>query len=315
VLRLSPFRLMYTAFVGMAASLVYGLLSTWAINIIEGGSAATNFWVAYSRTFNTLIATGLAFGTALIVFASQNVIPDVIGENFSADELAPEYFKYRRRFRNVVRSMTFSASFAVLAFWVFQACQFPQSGLAEALMLIPTCAQWALGVYVGRKLFYAAMMLRSLLSIKVCRNLFRDRALDDINTYVHIAAMLTLICSYVHVRGCYYAPFAYQSVLGEGAKAFWVLIAFVGAPVLLVFNFYPRAVLNKLYSDSIDFELSSLHPILHDERLSAFEKRFYLVQFDRMARGELRHSLQLTLTDLPIGITILFMVLEPMLKG
>jgi hypothetical protein len=85
--------------------------------------------------------------------------------------------------------------------------------------------------------------------------------------------------------------------------------------VLLVFNFYPRTVLKKLYSDSIDFELSRLQPILHDERLSAFEKRLYLIQFDRMARSELRHRLQLTLTDLPIGITILFMVLEPVLKA
>jgi hypothetical protein len=306
---------MYTAFVGMAVSLLYGLSGTWTIRVVEGDAAATNFWVAYSRSFNTLVATGLALGTALIVYGSQEVIPEVIGRTFRADELPAGYFEYRRRFGSMVRSMTFSATFVVAAFWVFQACQFPQTGLAEALMLIPTCAQWGLGVYVGRKLFYAAMMLRSLLAVKVCKNLFKERALDDINTYVHIAATLTLICSYVHVHSGYYAPFMYHGILGEGAKAFWVLIAFVGAPVLLVFNFYPRVVLNKLYSDSIDVELCTLQPILQDERLSAFEKRLYLIQFDRMARSELRNSLQLTLTDLPIGITILFMVLEPVFKG
>lgn len=314
MLRLSPFRLMYTAFLGMGVSLLYGLGGTWGIDLLEGREAATSFWVAYSRTFNTLIATGLALGTALIVFSSQELISNVIGKTFLSYELPDEYFEYRRRFRSIVRSMTFSASFVVAAFLVFRACRFPQSGLAEALMLIPTCAQWGLGVYVGRKLFYAAMMLRSLLRVKISRNIFKNRELDEINTYVHVAATLTLICSYAHVRSCYYAPFDYSGILGEGARAFWVLIAFVGAPVLLVFNFYPRAVLNKLYSDSVDVALAELEPKLHDERLTPFEKRFYVIQFDRMARSELRNSLQLTLTDLPIGITILFIVLEPAFK-
>jgi hypothetical protein len=69
-----------------------------------------------------------------------------------------------------------------------------------------------------------------------------------------------------------------------------------------------------LYSQSIDCEIKTLRQALQNERLSAFEKRSYLIAFDKMSRDELRYSLQLTLTDLPIGITILIMVLQPLLR-
>jgi len=39
-----------------------------------------------------------------------------------------------------------------------------------------------------------------------------------------------------------------------------------------------------------------------------------LIEFDKMSRDELRYSLQLALTDLPIGITILYMLLQPLIK-
>jgi hypothetical protein len=54
---------------------------------------------------------------------------------------------------------------------------------------------------------------------------------------------------------------------------------------------------------------------MKDEKLSDYEKRSYLLEFDKMSRDELRYNLQLTLSDLPIGITILIMVLEPIIKG
>jgi len=73
-------------------------------------------------------------------------------------------------------------------------------------------------------------------------------------------------------------------------------------------------VLRKLYGQSIDAEIKKLKGKLQNEELSPYEKRIYLIEFNKMSRDELRYSLQLTLSDLPIGITILIMVLEPLLK-
>jgi hypothetical protein len=53
---------------------------------------------------------------------------------------------------------------------------------------------------------------------------------------------------------------------------------------------------------------------MKSDSISEFEKRSYLLEFEKMSREELRYSLQLTLSDLPIGITVLVMALESLLR-
>ncbi len=270
--------------------------------------------MTYTTSFKTLFSFGLIFGTAIIVFRSQNVIPETIEAAFDNAHLSKtKYFLYKKRFQSPRRSITFSADFTVVAFVIFSYCEFPLSKLTEAIMIVAACAQYAPGVYVGRKLFYAGMMLHSLLATRVTRNLFRERELDEINSYVHVVSTLTVIFVYIHVVGYYGGPFLYGSFLGQSIKSLLILPAIIATPVLLIFTFYPRAVLRKLYSQSIDCEIESLRQVLHNEKLTSFEKRSYLIEFDKMSRDELRYSLQFTLSDLPIGITILIMVLQPLM--
>lgn len=309
---------MNTIFLGMALSFGYGLLSSVLIYYMDGRSESQRFLIAYTISFKTLISFGLILGTALVVFRSQDVIPETIEKAFVTDDdktlLHNEnYILYKKRFADWRRSMTFAAEFAVVGFAIFSYCQFPLYGLAEALMIIPACIQYALGVYVGRKLFYAGMMLHSLLGVEVSRNLFKRRELDDINTYVHIVSTLTIIFGYVHLVGYSRGPFLYPGPLGESIKILLMLPAFIATPVLLIFNFYPRAVLRKIYDQSIDIEVERVQKALQSEELSFFEKKSYLLEFDRMSREELRYSLQLTLSDLPIGITIFAMLLQSLL--
>ena len=302
-------------FMGLLLSLAYGGLSLLVVWALEEKTDAVCFIQAYVRAFNTAIAFGLIIGTALIVYQSQRFIPQTINSSFTTEQLAKtEYFKYRRRFESLGDSVTFMAEFGIIAFVVFAYCDFPLSPIGNAAMILAACAQWALGVYVGRKLCYAGMMLHSLTDVSIGKNLFKTRELDGINAYVHIASTLTIIFVYVHVRAYFQAPFLYQSAVGESVKLFLVLPAIIATPVLLIFNFYPRVVLRKLYSDSIDFEIRELQATLQDEAASPFGKRSYLISFDKMCRDELRYSLQLSLSDLPMGITILIMILEPLIK-
>jgi hypothetical protein len=151
-------------------------------------------------------------------------------------------------------------------------------------------------------------MLHSLLRITITRNLFRRRELDAINTYANVVSTLTVIFVCVHVTVYYSGPFLYGSILGQSIKTFLLLPALIGTPVLLIFNFYPRTVLHRLYGQSIDVERRKFKKALENEELSAFEKRYYLIEFEKMSRDELRYSSQLTLSDLPILITILIML-------
>jgi len=305
---------MNTFFLGLGASAVYGLLATGVVFGLGGRSEVQTFLVAYTTSFKTLFSFGLILGTALVVFRSQDVIPETIEAAFTPAQLSrTQYLRYKKRFQSPRRSVSFAAEFIVVAFVIFSYCGFPLSRPAEIIMIIAACAQYALGVYVGRKLFYAGMMLHSLLDAAVTRNLFKERELDEINSYVHIASTLTVVFVYVHVMGYYGGPFSYGSFLGTSIKPTLILPALIATPVLLIFTFYSREVLRRLYSKSIDCEIASLRHTLQNEKLDTFQKRSYLMQFDKMCRDELRYSLQLTLSDLPIGITILIMVLQPLL--
>jgi len=302
-------------FYGLVASLVYGLLGLGLVAYFDGKGEAQQFFEAYTVSFKTIISLGLILGTWLIIFWTQSSISDTIEAAFTPNELeATTYFINKQKFFSVKRSISFSAEFIVVSYVIFHyLCGFQLSSTGEKLMIIAACTQYALGVYVGRKLMYTGMMLHSLLQAPVTRNLFRNRELDSINTYVHVASTLTVIFGYIHVTGYYEG--AFQCIAGQTTKPFVILVpVIIATPVLLIFNFYPRAVLRKLYSKSIDVELTHLRDAMTDDSTSEYEKRSHLLEFEKMARDELRYSLQLTLSDLPIGITVIVMALQSLLK-
>lgn len=309
----SPFRLMLMLNAGFGLSLVYGLLSAGIVWYFNGVSEAESFFEAYTISFKTIISLGLILGTALIVRRLQNVIPNTLEDVFKG-QLSEDYEYYKRRFASRKVMLRFSALLISMGFVIFLYSQFPLSTMGHDLMLFAACAEYGVAAYIGRKLMYSGMMLHSLQSITVTRNLFRERELDAINPYVHVASTLTIIFVYVHVSNYYSGPFLYGSILGQSIKLFLLLPAIIATPVLLIFNFYPRAVLRRLYSQSIDFEIKRLQETLQTEALSRYEQLSYLIEVDKMSRDELRYNLQLTLSDVPIGITILIMLLQPLLS-
>jgi hypothetical protein len=311
----SPFSLMFVFFAGLALSTVYGGFGTVLIWYLEGESESMKFFAAYTSDFKTIISLGLILGTALVVLYAQKDIPTTIETVFTKEQLdETKYFTHRRHFWSLRKTIVFTAQVTVVAFAIFRYCRFPLSRTGEILMMIAVCAEYAFASFVGRKLRYAAMMIHSLLDVRIKRNLFKARELDNINWYVNVASTLTIIFVYVHVM-CYYAgPFAYDTMFKQSVRIFLILPAIMATPVLLIFNFYPREVLRQLYSKSIDLEISKLMRKLRNESLNDYEKRSYLIEFNKMCRDELRYNLQLALTDLPIGITILAMVLQALLQ-
>ena len=302
-------------FLGLGVSAAYGLLGSAFIYYFGGKEEAQLFFSHYTSSFKTMISLGLILGTSLIVYKSQGVIPDTIEHAFSEPQWSKtDYVEYRRRYFKRSHSMSFSAKFTIVAFFIFSNAGFPLSTRGEVLMMIAACTQYALGVYVGRKLMLASMMLHSLQELTVTRNLFRKRELDAIDSYVNVASSLMLIFGYIHFIGYYDGPFQYDSIFGHSIKPFLIVPVIIGTPVMLIFNFYPRTVLKKLYSQSIDFEARRLKKAMTNASLSLYEKRSYLIEFRRMSSEELRNSLQLTLSDLPIGITILFMALQSLMR-
>jgi hypothetical protein len=311
----SPIRLMWLLFLGFALSLAFGLFSAAIIYAVDGQANAQSFLVLYIGPFNTLVTLGLILGTALIIGSSQTIIPDTIKAAFPNTPLPDAYTENNEKYISIPRTIIFASELIIISFIIFQFCRFPLSGLAEGLMIVAGCGQWALASYVGRKLRYAGMMLQSLLTVPVTDNLFKPRKLDVINTSVNIASTLTVMFVYLLIRSYYAAPFVYDSFIGRSAQVFLLLPAVLATPVLLIFNFYPREVVRKIYHKSIDIEVEKLKEEIRNEALTEFEKKLRLMEVEKMHREELRYSLQLTLSDLPIGITILIMLVEPLIKS
>lgn len=314
--RLDPFSVMHTLFLGLGISLAYGTLCSLALYFTKGEGEYKQFLESYLYSFKTFLSFGLVLGVAMIVFKAQLLVPKTIEDAFTERSLEGSgYYLYKGRYLSLKRSVGQMSSYTVVAFVIFSLCGFPLSEEAAIMMTIPACLEYALGVYVGRKLFYAGLMLHSLHKVPVTRNLFKKQELDAINTFVIITSTLTLIFVYLHVHSYYYGPFAYPYAIGESARFFLLFLAIIATPVLLIFNFYPRTVLVEIYSTSVDIEIKNLKRRLRRRSLSTFERMSYVIEFNKMARDELRHRLRLSLSDLPVAITIFVTILGLILRG
>jgi hypothetical protein len=306
---------MLMLYLGLAVSIVYGLLGSALLFYLGGKSEAQSFFLAYTTSFKTIISLGLILGTALIAYRMQNVILMTIESAYSTRQVSKDYFYYKRRFVSLRLSITLSIESLLVGFVIFSYCQFPLSRPGEVLMIIAACAEYALGTYVIRKLIYIGMMLHSLLHVTVERNLFRKRELDAVIPYVLVVSTLTGIFVCMQVLSYYGGPFLYGSILGQSIKTFLLLPALIGVPLLLVLSFYPQVVLKKVYDQSIDVEIRRLKKAMNKASLSLYEKRSYLMEFDTRSRDELNASLKwLLLEALPTWITILITVLGPLLS-
>ena len=279
--RLSHFRIITSVLLGLSISLAYSLLSSVLLYVFDGKSEVQLFLVAYNASFKTLLSLGLILGAAMVVLRSQNVIPETIERAFTSAQLAAtDYSSCKQRFLNKKRSIASAAEFCVVGFLIFSLCKFPLRGRAEALMIIPACVQYALGVYVGRKLYYACRMLHSVLDISVARGLLneRERDLDEAYVYVHMLSALTIIFLCVHIIGYSSGPFLYKGVPGAIASTFLTLPPLIAMAVLLALNFYARGVLQELHGQSIDVE--EVKPLrgrlsqLQDDSVVGTAKRF-----------------------------------------
>jgi hypothetical protein len=156
-------------------------------------------------------------------------------------------------------------------------------------------------------------MLHAIEGLDPPIDVFTDDKLGPISTYVNSLSTLTVVFVFAHVYTYYSAPFVYGSPLGESVRSALLLPAVLAVPVVAIFNFYPRTVLRTLYSKSIRAKTDEIQKAIQDKDLTEFERMSYLIEYDKMSNDELKHRLRVTLSDLPIAITIILMILSLLL--
>jgi hypothetical protein len=300
---------------GFLASLTYCGVTGLAVWWWQPIQLAT-YLDCFIASFNCVISGSLIIGVASFLFVSQRSVTQTIEASIQPDALAAatKYKIEKRRYFSAVRSIAFSTNFVLFAAFIFHYCKFPLSGLAEQFIIGFSCLEYALGAYVGRKLFYIARMMYSISGVKVTKSLFRESELDSVITYVNILSTLTAIFVYVHVKSYYGGPFLYNSIVSASLKIVFLLPAIIATPVLVLFNFYPRAVLRRLYRKSISEEVSELTIALRNEHLSDMERMSFMIAYDRLAKDELKSMLQLSLSDLPMAITVIVTIIGVLVR-
>jgi len=302
-------------FLGFGAALAFGITSGGALWWLEPADIFLRYTDAFFVSFNCLISGGLIIGTAMIVFWSQDDVPSFIERTFDSRSLhGTSYYEQKIKYLSLRRSLIFSTDFIIVGFVIFYFCKFPFNGYPEYILISFGCLEYALGVYVGRKLFYIVQMLNAVQDIKVTGSVFKDDELGYVNNYVNVLSTLTIIFVYVHVTSYYNAPFEFSSAFGRSFHIALLLPAVIATPVLLLFNFYPRTVLRALYSRSINEEVTLLTDRLKRQAMTDFERWSCVLEYDKLWKEELRNRLRITMSDLPIGITIIIMIGDLLLR-
>ena len=298
-------RLLHRVHWGFVISALYGAASAGLVWVFQP-DAFGRYVESFVISFNCLISGGLVFGVGLFVLDTQAGIPELAKDTFSPQVLAETSFeKYRKRYSSQVGALIGSANYAVIAFLIFYLCEFPFQGIANILMIAFACIQYAVLLYVGRKIYFIAHMLNSLGTIKLTLSILDNKSLSRVAGYVNIVSTITIAAVYANAVGYYYGPFVYHSVLGTSAKLLLLFMVVAAAPVIIIFNFYPRVVLRTLYEQSIELEVETLKERLNRTQLTPAEFETVLIDYDRLKQAELKERLQLTLSDVPMAVAII----------
>jgi hypothetical protein len=308
------FALMNNAFLGFVLSAAYGVATAGAVWGLVSAAEFQRYQEAFFVTFNCAISGGLVMTTAILVLQSQTYVLKIIEKTFSPNELSKtSYSVQKTKYISIVRSLTFASSFAIAACGIFYLARFPFRGWSEMFLVLFGSVQYALGVYVGRKLFYIAQMLRAIEGIPIRKDIFQNDKLGGIPIYVNAVSTLTVILVFVAIYTYYYAPFEYSSLAGSSVRVLMLLPGIIALPVLALFNYYPRTVVRRLYQQSIAHSLRGIRRKLKDQALSEYERHWYVIEYDKISRDELRYRLRMTLSDLPMAVTLALALLSLMM--
>ncbi|HEX8450045.1 MAG TPA: hypothetical protein VF652_10690 [Allosphingosinicella sp.] len=298
------FFLTNTIFLGFLVSTLYGGLGAILVGYFGAASDVTRFAEAYFKTFNSAVSGGFVFATALLVYRTQNYIPAIIENAFTQRELAQtHYFEQRKELFNWWKTAILSIVFALVAIFIFYWAKFPLDELSNDLLIGVGSLQYAAGVYIGRKIFHTAHLLRSIESIAVRKEIFKADRLFGISMYVNSVSTATAIAVYIGVRSYYRAPFEYDSVLGEAMATAMFIPAIIAIPVLL-FAYYSRTSVRRMYERSIEDALQKLRSKGKADNRSDFEIQTGIVELEKNLRDELKYRLRATLEDLPMAVVV-----------
>jgi hypothetical protein len=232
----------------------------------------------------------------------EDAIPDLEIEKTS-------YGYWKARFGSFPLGLAQFTTYFVGGFAIYSSLGFPGEKNSEFAFVVFTALQYAFGGFVGRKLWCLAHMLRSLEMVDPKDNLFETEALPRLIYIVNIFTFLTLVMTVVHTYCHANIEYSPPSELSSILPPLVYLPLVLATPVVVLFNFYPRMVVNRLYLKSIRQRKEWLARRMERSDEPEISKIKHTIDYEKYLNEEFRYRQRVALSELPVALTIVLAII------
>lgn len=189
-------------------------------------------------------------------------------------------------------------------FGIYSLLEYPGEPLDHLFFVVFTALQYSCGGFVGRKLWCVGHLLRAIEHVDPRSDLLNTDAFPRliylINIFTFLTLLMTVVHTYFHARMDYVLSSEFAVLLAPLVYLPMVL----ALPVVVLFNFYPRMVVNRLYLKSIRVRKQWLADQMAESDESEFAKHKHSIDYEKYLNEEFRYRQRVALSELPVALTI-----------
>jgi|GEM_PF-6788799 len=253
---------------------------------------------------------GLVAGTACVSLFLMSIlvlrtVPDLIEQALPEDvSERTDYRFWKDRLLSGRLGVAQFCTYFMGGFGIYSLLEFQGEPLVHLFFAIFAALQYSCGGFIGRKLWCVGHLLRSIEHIDPNRNLLDTEAFPRliylVNIFTFLTLLMTVIHTYFHARMDYVLSSEFSFAL---ASLVYLPMA-LALPVVVLFNFYPRMVINQLYLKSIRKRTQWLAEQMSDSDETEFSKHKHSIDYEKYLNEEFRYRQRIALSELPVALTI-----------
>jgi len=302
-------------YIATICCVMYLIVSWISLFVINGRASADSFAVYFISIYKGFL-TGIPIFT-LHLFSGRllRLVPVAISKCISYKELqVTTYFINRKNFSSLYKAVAQSSCYFLMGYAIFSIIIFGTGRYEDVFLKIYSCFQIYSVCYVARKLYHLGRMLESIRNVEVNEDIFVKDKLSDVVVMVNIFTFSMIVSLMIHTIVHYNISY-HSDILDVSALKFLVITpVLLILPVLVLFNFQPRSVVNSLYRRSIDMRRNRLSSLIERSGLTEVEKQKQLIDYEKFLRDELRYHYRLIFTEAPVILTIVFSIMTVLVR-
>lgn len=299
-------KVIYSFWAALSLTAMYGILGYIAFFTFEGSDSASSLIKFYIIDYSGLITGGACTTLFFLVILILGEFPNTISSNFSEKQLKyTQYSYWLKKSTSIIFGVLQFALYFLIGFSIYMLLEFPVPDSQKLYFTISTGVQFGMGGYVGRRLWCVGLMLKCLETVNPDRELFGNDDLPRLIYIVNIFTFLTFLMTGVHTYFHSIIEYENSTDLRYFIEPMVYLPAILAFPVVILFNFYPRMVVNRIYIRSINQQRDYIYQKLKDAGEDEVTRLKYMIEYQKYMNEEFRYRQRVALSEVPIALTIL----------